>query len=81
MLSDTYNDNLSLSVVKTLLVDVHWQYTIAQKDYTSQPISQLLAAALLFNTWPISKTVVPISHLDNTWKQSGNYYFNAWVAE
>ena len=60
MLSDTYNNNLSLSMAKTsTFSDVHWQGAIAPKDYIA---AHLAAEVLSLNTGSILKTVVPISH-------------------
>ena len=57
MLSDTYNNNLSLSVAKTSTFSEHYI------DAAHLP-SQLSVTALSVNTGPISETVVLVSHLD-----------------
>lgn len=65
MLSDTYNNNLSLSVAKTNIISGR-TLTLCncpQRIHCST-VSPLHAAALSHSTRPISKTVGPICQLD-----------------
>ena len=64
MLSDTSNNNLSLSVAKqALLKDVHWRGANAL-CFILLPVSWLTAEALSLNPGPIAKLVVRIRPLD-----------------
>lgn len=63
MLSDTCGNNLSLSVAKT----VHFSGCILTGHNCPQglhcsPVKLLPTAAILLNTGPVKKNVVPISH-------------------
>ena len=67
-MSDTYNNNHSLSWQKqALLVDVNDGASLPQYDYIAAS-EQLLSTALSLNTGPISEIVVTVSQLHTkTW--------------
>ena len=73
MLSDTYNNNQSLSVgTQTLLEDI--DRLLSAQRVTLKPLSQITAAVFSFNSGPISKMLsILISQTTNDGKIGRKY--------